>query len=80
MTDYSELKRLATKVDSGDYEFDDVLALGKAASPSVMLAILAELEALREVMEAAKHILRDSRSNEFGELADAVSAYEVPHA
>ena len=47
MTDYSELKRLATKVDSGDYEFDDVLALGKAASPSVMLAILAELEALR---------------------------------
>ena len=85
MNDYSELKRLAEAAVTIDYKapkfldkyMADTEAFQIAASPSVVLAILAELEALRKVMEATKHILRDSRSNEFSELANAVDAYEA---
>ena len=45
MTDYSELKRLATLAVNEPGQLD--MAFVAAASPSVILAILAELEALR---------------------------------
>ena len=59
MTDYSELKRLAEAAVTIDYKapkfldkyMADTEAFQMVASPSVILALLAELEALRAKLE-----------------------------
>ena len=46
-------------------------------TPTLVKWWQAERERAGKLVDAAKRVLKDSRSNEFGELADAVSAYEV---
>ena len=57
MTDYSELKRLATLAVNEPGQLD--MAFVAAASPSVILAILAELDALRDENKRFRSVVKE---------------------
>ena len=83
MTDAEQKAReIVTKFRDGVTRHPQIVdgylkVLTSAIAAAIESARQDERERARRLVDAAKRVLKDSRSNEFGELADAVSAYEV---
>ena len=56
---YSELKAKAELIKSGKHYDGDMVAFHLAASPSVILAILAELDALRDENKRFRSVVKE---------------------